>query len=47
MEVVDRIRDAPTKADGPHQNLPVQPIVIRKAQILTAASPTASTTEKK
>lgn len=47
MEVVDRIRDAPTKADGPHQNLPVQPIVIRKAQILAAASPTASTTEKK
>jgi peptidyl-prolyl cis-trans isomerase A (cyclophilin A) len=47
MDIVDRIRDTPTKADGPHQNLPVQPIVIRKAQILAAASPTASTTEKK
>ena len=47
MDIVDRIRDTPTKADGPHQNLPVQPIVIRKAQILAAANPTASTTEKK
>lgn len=47
MDIVDRIRDTPTTANGPHQNLPVQPIVIRKAQILAAASPTASTTEKK
>jgi peptidyl-prolyl cis-trans isomerase A (cyclophilin A) len=47
MDVVERIRDTPTKADGPHQNLPVQPIVIRKAQVLAAASPTTSTTEKK
>jgi peptidyl-prolyl cis-trans isomerase A (cyclophilin A) len=47
MDVVERIRDTPTKADGPHQNLPVQPIVIRKAQVLAVASPTTSTTEKK
>jgi peptidyl-prolyl cis-trans isomerase A (cyclophilin A) len=47
MDVVDRIRDAPTTANGPHQNLPVQPIVIRKTQVLAAASPTATTTEKK
>jgi peptidyl-prolyl cis-trans isomerase A (cyclophilin A) len=47
MDVVDCIRDAPTTANGPHQNLPVQPIVIRKTQVLAAASPTATTTEKK
>jgi peptidyl-prolyl cis-trans isomerase A (cyclophilin A) len=28
MEVVDKIRDVPTANRGPHQNVPVQPVVI-------------------
>lgn len=31
MEVVDKIRTLPTSASGPHQNLPVTPVTIRKA----------------
>jgi peptidyl-prolyl cis-trans isomerase A (cyclophilin A) len=33
MDVVDKIRVVPTKANGPHQNLPVTPVTIRKATI--------------
>ena len=33
MDVVDKIKSAATAASGPHQNLPVQPIVIRAAKI--------------
>lgn len=33
MEVVDKIRDAPTTTKGPHQNVPVEPVVIKKATL--------------
>ncbi len=33
MEVVDRMREVPTKSDGPHANVPVTPIVIKKATL--------------
>jgi peptidyl-prolyl cis-trans isomerase A (cyclophilin A) len=33
MDVVDAIRATPTRAQGPHQNLPVTPVVIRKATV--------------
>jgi peptidyl-prolyl cis-trans isomerase A (cyclophilin A) len=34
MEVVERIKSAPTTTRGPHQNVPVTPILIRKASLL-------------
>ena len=34
MEVVERIKSAPTTTRGPHQNVPVTPILIRKATFL-------------
>jgi peptidyl-prolyl cis-trans isomerase A (cyclophilin A) len=33
MEVVDKIKATPTRASGPHQNLPVTPVTIRKATV--------------
>jgi peptidyl-prolyl cis-trans isomerase A (cyclophilin A) len=33
MDVVDKIRAMPTKAAGPHQNLPVTAVTIRKATL--------------
>jgi peptidyl-prolyl cis-trans isomerase A (cyclophilin A) len=33
MEVVDKIRVVPTKAQGAQQNLPVMPVTIRKATV--------------
>jgi peptidyl-prolyl cis-trans isomerase A (cyclophilin A) len=33
MDVVDKIRAMPTRAAGPHQNLPVTPVTIRKASL--------------
>ena len=33
MEVVDRIKAVPTGNKGPHQNVPVTPVVIRKATL--------------
>jgi peptidyl-prolyl cis-trans isomerase A (cyclophilin A) len=33
MDVVDKIKSAPTKATGPHQNLPVTAVTIRKASV--------------
>jgi peptidyl-prolyl cis-trans isomerase A (cyclophilin A) len=33
MDVVDKIKAVPTTASGPHQNLPVAPITIRKATV--------------
>jgi peptidyl-prolyl cis-trans isomerase A (cyclophilin A) len=33
MDVVDKIRVVPTRAQGPHQNLPVTPVTIRKATV--------------
>ena len=33
MEVVDRIREVPTTTKAPHQNVPVDPIVIKKASL--------------
>lgn len=34
MEVVDEIRFVPTEARGPHQDVPVEPIVIERVEIL-------------
>lgn len=34
MEVVERIKSAPTTTRGPHQNVPATPILIRKATLL-------------
>jgi hypothetical protein len=31
---VERIKSAPTTTRGPHQNVPVNPILIRKASLL-------------
>ena len=33
MDVVDKIRAVPTRESGPHQNLPVTPVTIRKATV--------------
>jgi peptidyl-prolyl cis-trans isomerase A (cyclophilin A) len=33
MEVVDKIRGVPTQSAGPHQNVPVKPVLIRKATL--------------
>jgi peptidyl-prolyl cis-trans isomerase A (cyclophilin A) len=33
MEVVDRIKALPTTTRGPHQNVPITPILIRKATL--------------
>ena len=34
MDVVDKIAAVPTQAVGPHQNVPVTPVIIRKAEIV-------------
>lgn len=34
MEVVDEIRFVPTETRGPHQNIPVEPVVIESVEIL-------------
>ena len=36
MEVVDKIRDVSVANKGPHQNVPQQPVVIRKATLESA-----------
>lgn len=33
MDVVDKIRGVPTTTKGPHQNVPVEPILIKKASL--------------
>ncbi len=33
MEVVDKIKEVPTRPQGPHQNVPVTPVTIRKATV--------------
>jgi len=33
MEVIDKIREVPVGNRGPHQNVPQQPVVIRKATL--------------
>ena len=33
MDVVDKIRAVPTQNAGPHQNVPVKPVTIRKASL--------------
>ena len=33
MDVVDKIRGVPTQNAGPHQNVPVKPVTIRKASL--------------
>ncbi|MDZ7653208.1 MAG: peptidylprolyl isomerase [Burkholderiaceae bacterium] len=46
MDVVDKIRAVPTTANGPHQNGPAQPVLIKSARLATAAAAPA-TPEKK
>lgn len=36
MDVVDKIAAVPTQSKGPHRNVPVTPVLIRKARVLTA-----------
>jgi peptidyl-prolyl cis-trans isomerase A (cyclophilin A) len=36
MDVVDKIVASPTTTVGPHQNVPVKPVVIEAAEVLTA-----------
>ena len=33
MDVVDKIRTVPTSSQGPHQNVPVEPVIIKKATL--------------
>jgi len=33
MDVVDEIRTVPTASQGPHQNVPVEPVIIKKATL--------------
>lgn len=33
MDVVDRMREVPTKTEGPHANVPVTPVMIKKATL--------------
>ena len=33
MDVVDKIKAAPTRAEGEFQNLPAKPVIIRKATV--------------
>jgi peptidyl-prolyl cis-trans isomerase A (cyclophilin A) len=33
MDVVDKIRTVPTTSQGPHQNVPVEPVIIKKATL--------------
>ena len=33
MDVVDKIKEVPTGNNGPHQNVPLKPIVIKKATL--------------
>ncbi|MDR0735229.1 MAG: peptidyl-prolyl cis-trans isomerase [Zoogloeaceae bacterium] len=35
MEVVDKIADAPTERVGPHQGVPVEPVIIQSVTILS------------
>ncbi|KFA58236.1 peptidylprolyl isomerase [Gilliamella sp. Choc4-2] len=35
MDVVDKIVNVPTKRIGPHQNVPIEPIYIKKALVMT------------
>jgi cyclophilin family peptidyl-prolyl cis-trans isomerase len=37
MDVVDAIVKVPTTSKGPHQSVPVEPVVIRKASVVTAS----------
>ena len=39
MDVVDAIVKVATTTKGPHQNVPVEPVVIRKASVVTASDP--------
>jgi cyclophilin family peptidyl-prolyl cis-trans isomerase len=34
MDVVDKIKGVPTGSNGPHQNVPTQPVVIKSVKIL-------------
>ncbi len=39
MDVVDKIRKQPTVANGPHQNVPAQTVLIRSARIESTSKP--------
>jgi peptidyl-prolyl cis-trans isomerase A (cyclophilin A) len=47
MDVVDRIRKLPTTANGPHQNVPAQPVLIRSARVESASPSTSAPTPAK
>jgi peptidyl-prolyl cis-trans isomerase A (cyclophilin A) len=47
MDVVDRIRKLPTTANGPHQNVPAQPVLIRSGRVESASPPTPASTPAK
>jgi hypothetical protein len=40
MEVVDAVVNVPTTSIGPHQNVPVKPVVITKARVISEPPPT-------
>ena len=48
MEVVDRIVAASTTTKGPHQNVPIEPILIKKASVVegAAAAPAKPSAER-
>jgi hypothetical protein len=39
MDVVDRIVALPTTSKGPHENVPLTPVVIKSARVGKAATP--------
>ncbi len=41
LDVVSKIRDVQTATRGPHQNVPVQPVLIEKVTLLDAVKPAA------
>ena len=42
LDVVNKIRNAPTASRGGHQNVPVQPIIIEKVTLIEAAAKPAA-----
>ena len=45
MDVVDRIVAVPTTSKGPHQNVPIAPVLIKHARVEGAAARTPSTAD--
>lgn len=47
MDVVDAIVNVPTTSMGPHQNVPIKPVVITKARVISEPPPPAPPTVTK